>query len=142
LEPAAQFELPNLRQGRAARSRVVADIWNIISSNYVTVGTANWSKKPYVNVDPNVYNGTWTGTYSDNKKFSITISDVSGFRAKVKYQSDSTVKYQDVLIRDDAFRIGDSKFTVTKIGTAQVKTVVTDPATGATTLLTAYAKKG
>jgi hypothetical protein len=119
----------------------VADIWNIISSNYVTVGTANLSKKPYVNVDPSVYTGIWTGTYSNNKKFSVTISDVSGFRAKVKYQSEDTVKYQDVLIRDDAFRIGDSKFAVTKIGTAQVKTVVTDPATGATTLLTAYAKK-
>ena len=119
----------------------MADIWNIISSNYTTVGTTNPSRTPYVNVDPEVYNGTWNGTYSTNKKFSISISDVSGFRAKVKYQSDSTVKYQDVLIKDNAFRIGDSKFTVTKIGTAQVKTVVTDPATGATTLLTAYAKK-
>jgi hypothetical protein len=46
-----------------------------------------------------------------------------------------------VLIKDNAFKIGDSKFTVTKIGTAQVKTVVIDPASGATTLLTAYAKK-
>ena len=119
----------------------MADIWNIISSNYVTVGATNPSKSPYVNVDPDVYQGTWNGTYSTNKKFSVTISDVSGFRAKVKYQSESTVKYQDVLIKDNAFRIGDSKFTVTKIGTAQVKTVVTDPASGATTLLTAYAKK-
>ncbi len=117
----------------------MADVWSIISSNYKTVGTTIPSKTPYVAVDPSVYNGTWTGTYSTNKKFSITISDVSGFRAKVKYQSDSTVKYQDVLIKDNAFRVGDSKFTVTKIGTAQVKTVVTDPASGATTLLTAYA---
>jgi hypothetical protein len=119
----------------------VADVWSIISSNYKAVGATTPSKTPYVAVDPSVYNGTWTGTYSTNKKFSITISDVSGFRAKVKYQSDSTVKYQDVLIKDNAFRIGDSKFTVTKIGTAQVKTVVTDPASGAQTLLTAYAKQ-
>jgi hypothetical protein len=117
----------------------VADVWSIISSNYKAVGTTIPSKTPYVAVDPSVYNGTWTGTYSTNKKFSITISDVSGFRAKVKYQSESTVKYQDVLIKDNAFKVGDSKFTVTKIGTAQVKTVVTDPASGATTLLTAYA---
>ena len=117
----------------------MADVWSIISSNYKTVGTTIPSKTPYVAVDPSVYNGTWTGTYSTNKKFSVTISDVSGFRAKVKYQSGSTVKYQDVLIKDNAFRVGDSKFTVTKIGTAQVKTVVTDPASGATTLLTAYA---
>jgi hypothetical protein len=119
----------------------VADIWNTIASNYVTVGTTNLSKTPYVNVDPTVYTGTWNGTYSTNKKFSIAISDVNGFRAKVKYQSEGTVKYQDVLIKDNAFKIGDSKFTVTKIGTAQVKTVVIDPASGATTLLTAYAKK-
>jgi hypothetical protein len=119
----------------------VADIWNTIASNYVTVGTTNLSKTPYVNVDPTVYTGTWNGTYSTNKKFSIAISDVNGFRAKVKYQSEGTVKYQDVLIKDNAFKIGDSKFTVTKIGTAQVKTVVTDPASGATNMLTAYAKK-
>jgi hypothetical protein len=119
----------------------VADVWSIISSNYKTVGTTVPSKTPYVAVDPSVYKGTWTGTYSTNKKFSITISDVRGFRAKAKYQSDGTVKYQDVLIKDNAFKIGDSKFTVTKIGTAQVKTVVIDPASGATTLLTAYAKQ-
>jgi len=119
----------------------VADIWNTIASNYTTVGATIPSKTPYVNVDPAVYTGTWNGTYSTNKKFSIQISDVTGFRAKVKYQSEGTVKYQDVLIKDNAFKIGDSKFTVTKIGTAQVKTVVIDPASGATTLLTAYAKK-
>jgi hypothetical protein len=118
----------------------VADVWSIISSNYKTVGATIPSKTPYVAVDPSVYNGTWTGTYSTNKKFSVTISGISGFRAKVKYQSEGTVKYSDVLIKDNAFKIGDSKFTVTKIGTAQVKTVVIDPASGATTLLTAYAK--
>ena len=117
------------------------DLLNTIASNYVTVGTTNLSKTPYVNVDPDVYTGTWNGTYSNNKKFSIQISNVNGFRAKAKYQSEGTVKYQDVLIKDNAFKIGDSKFTVTKIGTAQVKTVVIDPASGATTLLTAYAKK-
>jgi hypothetical protein len=119
----------------------VADIWNTIASNYVTVGATNLSKTPYVNVDPAVYTGTWNGTYSNQKKFSLAISDVHGFRAKVKYQSEGTVKYSDVLIKDNAFKIGDSKFTVTKIGTAQVKTVIIDPASGATTLLTAYAKK-
>jgi hypothetical protein len=119
----------------------VADIWNTIASNYVAVGTTNLSRTPYVNVDPEVYTGTWNGTYSTNKKFSIQISDVNGFRAKAKYQSEGTVKYQDVLIKDNAFKIGDSKFTVTKIGTAEVKTVVIDPVSGGTTLLTAYAKK-
>src|SRR5258708_34547408 len=117
----------------------MADVMSILSANYKTVGLTVPSKTPYVAVDPKLYQGSWTGKYANNKSFQITVSDVSGFHAKVKYQSDSTVKYQDVLIKDNAFRVGDSKFTVTKIGTAQVKTVVTDPASGATTLLTAYA---
>jgi hypothetical protein len=92
-----------------------------------------------VAVDPNLYQGTWTGKYPDNKSFKITVSNVSGFHAKVRYQSGSTAKYQDVLIKDGSFRVGDTKFTLTKAGTAQVKNVITDPATGATYLDTATA---
>ena len=44
-----------------------------------------------------------------------------------------------MLIKDNSFRIGDSKFLLKKIGHAQIKTVVTNPATGATVLNTAYA---
>ena len=119
----------------------MADLWNIISANYKTVGMTVPSKTPYVAVDPKLYEGTWTGKYADNKTFKFTVSNVTGFRAKVQYQSGGTSKFQEVLIKDNAFKIGDSKFTVTKIGTAQVKTVVIDPASGGTTLLTAYAKK-
>jgi hypothetical protein len=117
----------------------VADIWNIISSNYVTAGTTLPSKTPYVAVDPAAYQGTWTGKYANNQQFSVTVSNITGFRAKVKYQSGSTLKYQDVLIKDKAFRIGDSKFTLTRPGVAQIKTVVINPATGGTVLDTAYA---
>ena len=46
---------------------------------------------------------------------------------------------QDVLIKDASFRIGDTKFTWAKAGTALVKNVVTDPATGSTYLDTAAA---
>ena len=46
------------------------------------------------------------GKYSTGEEFSFTVSNVNGFRAKVRYQSGSTVKYQDVLIRDASFRIG------------------------------------
>ena len=119
----------------------MADIYNILRANYTAVGSQSYSRTPYVNVDPTLYEGTWTGKYADNSSFKFSISNVNGFRAKVKYQSGATTQYQDVLIRDNAFRIGDSKFTLTKIGTAQVKSVVTDAATGAQTLNTAYAKK-
>jgi hypothetical protein len=120
----------------------MADLMSILSANYKTVGLTNPSKTKYVAVDPTLYQGSWTGKYANNKSFTITVSNVSGFHAKVKYQSDSTVKYQDVLIKDLSFRVGDTKFTLTnKLGTAQIKNVVTDPATGSTFLDTASAKR-
>ena len=118
----------------------MADLWNIISSNYKTVGLTVPSKTPYVAVDPKLYEGTWTGKYANNKSFKISVTNVTGFRAKVQYQSDGTNKYQDVLIKDQAFRIGDTKFTLTSTGMALIKNVVTDPATGTTYLDQAYAR--
>jgi hypothetical protein len=117
----------------------MADLWSIISANYKTVGLTVPSKTPYVAVDPTLYQGTWTGKYANNKSFKISVTNVTGFRAKVQYQSDGTNKYQDVLIKDQAFRIGDTKFTLTSTGMALIKNVVTDPATGTTYLDQAYA---
>jgi hypothetical protein len=120
----------------------VADIWSIISSNYTAVGASNnYSNTPYVAVDPTVFQGTWTGTYPNNTKFSVTISNISGFRATAEYQSGGTVKNQPVLIKDNSFRVGDSKFTVTGAGVAQIKTAVTDPVSGNVTAETATAKQ-
>ena len=90
----------------------MADVMSILSANYKTVGSSVPGKTAYVAVDPKLYQGTWTGTYPDKKTFKLTVSNVTGFRAKVKYQSGSTVKYQDVLIKDQSFRIGDTKFTI------------------------------
>ena len=113
----------------------MADILGIISSNYLTVGNnVNISGSKYVNVDPAAFEGSWTGKYANNQSFSVSISNVTGFRAKAKYQSGSTVKYQDVLIKDNAFRIGDTKFTLQARGKALIKNVITDPATGSTYL--------
>ena len=121
----------------------MADIYSIISSNYVTVGSniaaLSNASTPYVPVDASLYQGSWSGSYADNTKFTIQISNVDGFRAKVRYQSGSTLKYQDVLIKNNSFKFGDSKFTLTDTGKAQVKTVMTNAATGAQSLETAYA---
>ena len=119
----------------------MADVFSILSANYKSVGAAVPSKTPYVPVDPTLYQGDWTGKYADNKSFKISVSNITGFRAKVHYQSGDTNKYADVLIRDNSFRIGDTKFMLTKIGTAEIKNVIQDPATGATMLDTAYAKQ-
>jgi hypothetical protein len=118
----------------------MSDIFTILSNSYKTAPTPSSSSVKYVPVDPTLYNGTWNGAYSTGEKFSFTISDVKGFRAKVKYQSGTgPIQFQDVLIKDNSFRIGDSKFLLKKVGHAQIKTVVTNPATGASVLNTAYA---
>ena len=119
----------------------MADIYGILSSNYLAVGMNVVSGSKYVNVDPASFEGTWNGKYADNSSFSFSISNVTGFRAKVKYQSGSTVQYQDVLIKDNSFRVGDSKFTLARAGVAQVKTVVTSPVDGSNVLNTAYAQQ-
>jgi hypothetical protein len=121
----------------------MTDMMSILSSAYKSAGaTAVPSKTKYVAVDPKLYQGTWTGTYADKKTFKISVLSVSGFHAQVKYESAGTVKYQSVLIKDLSFRIGDTKMTLTnKLGTAQVKNVVTDPVTGSTYLDTAVATR-
>ena len=113
---------------------------SLLSSSHKAAGshsTASHSK--YVNVDSKNYEGSWSGTYPNKNKFTVTISHVTGFRAKAKYQSGSMVKYQDVLIKDKSFRIGDSKFTLIKPGIAQIKTAITNPVTGNINLETANA---
>jgi hypothetical protein len=117
----------------------MADIFSILSANYKA--TVPITKTPYVNVDATKYQGTWEGKYADNTKFSVTISSVTGFRAQVRYQDTLGVKYQQVLIKDDSFKVGNSKFTLQQNGHAQVKTVVVDPASGASTMNTAYATR-
>ena len=117
----------------------MADMMSIIAANYKTVGMTIPTKTPYVAVDPALYEGSWTGKYPDQKTFKITVSNVTGFRAKVQYQSGSISKFQEVLIKDNAFRVGDTKFELTANNTALVKNVVTDSASGQTYLDQAYA---
>ncbi len=120
----------------------MADVLSILSSNYLTVGSsASASSSKYVPVDKDRFEGNWSGKYANNSSFSIQVSNVEGFRAKVRYQSGNVAKYQDVLIKDNSFRVGDAKFTLTREGVAQVKAVVTNPATGGQSLETAYAKQ-
>jgi hypothetical protein len=114
----------------------MSDIYSILSSAYMTTQMTPVSNTPYINVDPTLYQGTWSGAYSsNNQKFELTISQVNGFRAQVKYQSGSTVQYQSVLIKDGSFRIGDTKFSLSANGGATVGTVITSPVDGSTTLI-------
>lgn len=124
----------------------MADVLSILSTAYKTTVPVTAGK--YVAVEPDAYKGSWTGKYADGKKFEINVSQVSGFRAQVQYKSGGTVKYQQVLIKDNTFRVGDTKFTLNAAGygdtyanTATIKNVVTDAATGSTYLDTATASR-
>ena len=120
----------------------MADLLATISSNYVAMGSlyATAGKK-YENVDPALFEGTWRGKYADGKSFAVGVSAVNGFRATARYESGGTVKYQNVLIANDgSFRVGDTKFRLTKHGTAEIKTVMMKDGQPST-IETAYAKQ-
>ncbi|MGO3929272.1 hypothetical protein NP284_13285 [Rhodopseudomonas pseudopalustris] len=117
----------------------MADIMSTLSTGYARAGLNTGSSKPYTNVDPTAYEGKWEGSYNNTKKFKFTISQVSGFRAQVKYESEGTIKFQSVLIRDNSFRVGDSKFILTGNNKATIRTAVTDPVTNQTSLVTGKA---
>jgi hypothetical protein len=113
----------------------MGDIFSVLAAGYTSTPPAIPSRTPYVPVDATQWEGTWKGTYSTGEKFSFTVSNVEGFRAKVRYQSgNGPIKYQDVLIKDNAFKMGDSKFLLTKEGHGTMKTVITNPATGQSAL--------
>lgn len=119
----------------------MSDIMSILKSGYTSASLITPSKTKYVDVDATQYQGNWTGTYSNTKKFAIAVADVQGFRAQVRYSSEGTVKYQSVLIKDGAFRIGDTKFALAANGKASIRTAVTDPVTGGVSLLTGVATR-
>jgi hypothetical protein len=120
----------------------MGDIFSVLAAGYTSKPAPIPSHTKYVPVDATQWEGTWKGTYSSGEKFSFSVSNVEGFRAQVRYQSgNGPIKFQDVLIKDNAFRIGDSKFLMSKIGHGTIKTVVTNPATGQSTLNSAPVDK-
>jgi hypothetical protein len=93
----------------------MADIVSILSNSYTTAPVPSLHTA-YVRVDPTLYDGTWKGVYSTGEKFSFTISGVQGFHAKVQFQTgNGPIKFQDVLIKDNSFRIADTKFLLKKV---------------------------
>ena len=113
----------------------MSNIFSVLRSAYASASLTPISNKPYTKVDPASYQGTWSGSYTNNQKFEFTISNVKGFRAQVKYRSGSTTQYQQVLIRNSSFRISNTKFILTGKGKATVVNAVTDPRTGDASLV-------
>jgi hypothetical protein len=112
----------------------MSDIYSVLQNSYATAPLTPTTTK-YTPVQASSYQGTWSGTYSNNQKFQFTITNVNGFRAQVKYQSGGTTQYQQVLIGNSSFRIGNTKFVLTGTGTATVANAVTNATTGDTSLV-------
>jgi hypothetical protein len=110
----------------------MTSIMSILQSSYSAASQSLLSPGDrFAPVDPTKYQGTWTGKDYANQPFTITISKVAGYRANVTYQSSAGLQYQRALITTKGtFRIGNSQFTLTGTGKAQVNTIVTDPTTG------------
>src|SRR5690348_234673 len=114
--------LPGARHTAAStairRRPPMMNIFNILRDGYLNAASVATSTpaKPvkYVNVDGRDYQGTWKGKFSDGQGFSVTISNITGYRAEVRLQLGHSVTNAFVLIGDSSFRIGDSKFILGK----------------------------
>jgi hypothetical protein len=112
----------------------MSDIMSILQSSYSSVSNTQNLISPgdkFAAVDPTQYQGTWTGKDYKNQPISISITKVSGYRANVTMQSADGLQFQRALITTKGtFRIGNSKFTLTGTGKAEIDTIETDPTTG------------
>ena len=119
----------------------MSSIMSILQSAYAAAPQPLFAPgtKFATNVDPSQWQGTWTGKDYNNQPVTFSITKVSGYRANVTFQSASGMQYQKVFIAaNNSFRIGNSSFTLTGNGVAEIKTVVTNPNNGTQTLQTAY----
>jgi hypothetical protein len=116
----------------------LSSIMSILSSSYASAGQSQALIAPgskFAPVNPTQYQGTWTGKDPLGKPFTLKISDVKGYRANVTFESSSGLQYGQVFITTkNSFRIGDSSFTLTGTGKAQIDTVVTNSANGTQTI--------
>ena len=112
----------------------MSDIMSILQSSYSSVSNTQNLISPgdkFAAVDPTQYQGTWTGKDYKNQPISISITKVSGYRANVTMQSADGLQFQRALITTKGtFRIGNSQFTLTGTGKAEIDTIETNPTTG------------
>jgi hypothetical protein len=118
------------------------DVFSALQSAYSAPAQASVPKgSKFANVDPTLWQGTWTATDSNGKPVTLKILNVSGYRATVRFQSaDAGLQFGRVLINtNNIFRIGASQMQLTKIGKMTISTVITDPASGNQSIETNHA---
>jgi hypothetical protein len=126
----------------SSTSATSTNIFSILQSAYTAptqVSIPPGSK--FANVDPTQWQGTWSATDTSGKPVSIKISNVSGYRATVRFQSQSGgLQTGRVYINTNGiFRIGDSQVQLTSAGKMTISTVVTDATTGNQSMETDHA---
>ena len=109
------------------------NIFSILQSAYTPSTQASIPPgSKFANVDPTQWQGTWTTKDSNGKPVTLTISNVSGYRANVRFQTaDGGLQTGRVLINtNNVFRIGDSQMQLTAAGKMTISSVITEATTG------------
>ena len=118
------------------------NIFSILQSAYTPstqVSIPPGSK--FAKVNPTQWQGTWTTKDSNGKPVTLTISNVSGYRANVRFQTaEGGLQTGRVLINtNNVFRIGNSQMQLAGTGKMTISTVITDPTTGNESMETDHA---
>jgi hypothetical protein len=119
-----------------------SNIFSILQSSYTAPTQASIPPgSKFANVDPTQWKGTWTAKDSNGKAITLNISNVSGYRATVRFQSaDTGLQTGRVYINTNGvFRVGNSQMQLTAAGKITISTVVTDATTGNESMETDYA---
>ena len=119
---------------------VSSNILTILQNSYSTPAQFPPGSK-FAKVDPTQWQGTWTATDSNGKPVTLAISNVSGYRANVRFTTaDGGLQTGRVLINTNGvFRIGDSQMQLTAAGKMTISTVITDATTGNQSIETDHA---
>ena len=119
---------------------VSSNILTILQNSYSTPAQFPPGSK-FAKVDPTQWQGTWTATDSNGKPVALAISNVSGYRANVRFTTaDGGLQTGRVLINTNGvFRIGDSQMQLTAAGKMTISTVITDATTGNQSIETDHA---
>jgi hypothetical protein len=115
----------------------MSDIFSVLQSSFTSNASSSLFApgSKFAKVDPTLWQGTWTGTDSSRKPYTISISNVQGYRAEVTYRGSQGSQNARVFITNQsAFLIGNSKFVLTAQGKATFASVVTNPFNGAQTV--------
>jgi hypothetical protein len=123
-------------------SSAISNIFSALQSSYTTSTQASVPPgSKFAKVDPTQWQGTWTTKDSNGKPVTLTISNVSGYRATVRFtNAESGLQVGRVMINtNNVFRIGNSQMQLTAAGKMTISTVITDPTTGNESMETDYA---